>query len=783
MSNEKRLGLDPGAAPRRKSITGCKCLLLTAAILFPISVILFLANIAHGVLQYGSDPHRALYQNSSLEDVKDRGSVVQPLISREETFDIAATVWLRSGEGIGHAAFIPDDKTNKNDTENDESPNELDVLETPLFSGTVFHGVRLTDKNVFATIKYKLPTAIFRDLDLSNYDLRGSFMLIPSSPSPLDRVTNYTTWIPNTIHPFPVRSWPFPLGSSNRSAKTLVDEAIETFGISIPLLEFHDIKSQCLRPEKTTGEETLSEEHTTIDGTAMSVAIDIEDDDESDDQDNKKEGVKDRVGEDTKSLYNKVSRKTILYGTKGRPVLENHPYVTTRTQIRVVDQTKLFNRKAYLKAHRQLRKTSCGQSVLGVQPSRYMCDPTYRVNGHWGTQLKIETLNENTNKPQIEWAYAPFMSTTKRPLGPKDILPVPVYREKCFEYLNGTQQGSFTGESQQESMDVIWKVSYSGRTPLKHGALEWSDLIFSKKMNMSESEYNQALKQDTAELYSGIAGHLFEEGMQPRRRAILNGIGTILSLVIMILDTRYWYTRTSTVSISILGGSLRASTYIIDSIGEAIKHGKENNLSVIGWISWCLYFGVISLTLPLLIIKVIARIEFGWWGTLWIPTVQIAHATHRERASERLEAKVSLRLKIALLSSIATIYYFLAPHDYHIITSLLPPPSPGDLKITRFEELAPFALKPMYFTGRILQLLLNRRSKTFAGSHRISVVLEAVVWLVSLAQLVPVLVGQFGARPAFLMEEIFEIAWVTVACWQAITLPSVTQVSDDEHIE
>lgn len=60
----------------------------------------------------------------------------------------------------------------------------------------------------------------------------------------------------------------------------------------------------------------------------------------------------------------------------------------------------------------------------------------------------------------------------------------------------------------------------------------------------------------------------------------------------------------------------------------------------------------------MLMIKVIARIEFGWWrGTSWIPVMQIAGTTHRERASERLEAKTSLRSKIAV--GLALTWYFL----------------------------------------------------------------------------------------------------------------------------
>lgn len=172
-------------------------------------------------------------------------------------------------------------------------------------------------------------------------------MLIPSSPSLLDHVTDYTTWTPDTIQPFSIRSWPyvhhsisrnrahlsfvrFPLGSSGRSDKTLVDEAIETFGVSVPLVRFHDIKSRCPKTDEA-GKKTSSEAHTTTDGTPISATADMEDDpDDPDEFDDEKGDDMDRPGEDSKSFINKMSRKTILYTTKDKPVLENHPYVVTR---------------------------------------------------------------------------------------------------------------------------------------------------------------------------------------------------------------------------------------------------------------------------------------------------------------------------------------------------------------------------------------------------------------------------------------------------------------------
>jgi hypothetical protein len=53
-----------------------------------------------------------------------------------------------------------------------------------------------------------------------------------------------------------------------------------------------------------------------------------------------------------------------------------------------------------------------------------------------------------------------------------------------------------------------------------------------------------------------------------------------------------------------------------------------------------------GLLLPFMMIKAITRAEFGWWkGTTWIPIARRVVATHKERASMRLDARTSWRTK------------------------------------------------------------------------------------------------------------------------------------------
>jgi hypothetical protein len=104
-----------------------------------------------------------------------------------------------------------------------------------------------------------------RRLRLNENNLRASFVVIPVSPSLVDYVTDFSTWRPETIKLPPVRTWPsvcssfcelmvltiwarFPLGTPTRvSVQSVADRALDSFGISVPLLEFHEFPSKCVK--------------------------------------------------------------------------------------------------------------------------------------------------------------------------------------------------------------------------------------------------------------------------------------------------------------------------------------------------------------------------------------------------------------------------------------------------------------------------------------------------------------------------------------------------------
>ena len=202
------LKLDPGVPARRNRSSGCKCVLITIltsiASLAALFIGIFLVNLFH----LGREPHAALLYKTKSADTVDPAAVVRPLIDEKQTFDIVATVWLRTNDSSSESAIstLPAQKA--------------------IFTGKVFQGLTLKDKAIHTTVNYTVPTEILyvffhilhiyslhsttsKNLDLKSHDLRASFVLIPTSPSLLDNLSNYSSSRNEKILVPPFRSWPY----------------------------------------------------------------------------------------------------------------------------------------------------------------------------------------------------------------------------------------------------------------------------------------------------------------------------------------------------------------------------------------------------------------------------------------------------------------------------------------------------------------------------------------------------------------------------------------------
>jgi hypothetical protein len=102
----------------------------------------------------------------------------------------------------------------------------------------------------------------------------------------------------------------FPLGTHGQHRKTLTDEALESFGVTTPLLQFHDVPSRCHSSDKGS--------HETAQDEGYSNGVDDEDD----------EGVLGEPDDDFKMSL--LAGILALEKTNGKSVLKYHPYIVTR---------------------------------------------------------------------------------------------------------------------------------------------------------------------------------------------------------------------------------------------------------------------------------------------------------------------------------------------------------------------------------------------------------------------------------------------------------------------
>ncbi|KAJ6588605.1 hypothetical protein B0H19DRAFT_1100250 [Mycena capillaripes] len=726
--------LNPGV-PARKRGSFCKFCLCIGLVLFGLSLGTMIFLLGKSVFELTQFSHSRLYQNQTLEEVKNRTTVVRPLVDDNQTFDIAVSIWaLPVEELVGERSW--------------------DVPDEALYSDIVFRGLHLADKHKSFTLSYKLPVAIFRRLLLKQNDLRASFVLIPTSPSLMDQVTAFSTWRPAGMQIPPVRSWPFPLGTPNDGPQSLADKALDSFGISMPLLEFHEFRSKCANVSNS--------ETSPIPSETVVINKDDEDEDAEDHADDN------NVAEVIPLGVSDIKRYP-------EHVVKRHPFVVTRTQIRVVHEVHLFNRKAYTKEHNKLRTTSCGQS-LNKKPDPALCLRNYRTNGNWETRLELQTPDSDTSEVLTEWAYAPYIGIddSGSSAGPKqgdlkaqDIVALPVTRENCTQFEN-------TSSTDPEFVNIDWQLSYSGRSPAKFVLADMG--LTPNRVAHNESDYQKALAHDTAELHNGLFGHQFYEDAHPRRRLGIGLLLVVISLAWGILEMSYWYTRTSTVSISV-SGTLFLATSTILSACNGVASSTENQKLEFSSSNWFAWLWLIALALatgfpvPLFMLKTVTRVAVSRDDSRWFPSIRHISPTHRERASQRLDSRTNGRIKAGVCVLLVTINYLFTLWDYNILAALHPPPGSSDGHSNAIAHVFVYTYFPLKLTGNVSQLLLNYRSRTFAGSYKLTVVLACISSMLVLMNFMPTVVGRYDARPGIRIWEVVEMVALAALGWQAVIFP------------
>jgi len=184
-SEKKEKAFEPppySSKPRRPNSAKCFLWISGLIILVVCRRIVYLFTPAF----YRSYPRQYMYQNQSLSKVSNRSSVVQPLIAKEQTFDIAITVWIRAtrteeeewrvnqGEHIDchsdseerlqhlqrlkNVGLIDQKIAISSNFDQNELHGHKHDLYHPLYSDIVFHGLRLSEKGTTTSINFTVPT-------------------------------------------------------------------------------------------------------------------------------------------------------------------------------------------------------------------------------------------------------------------------------------------------------------------------------------------------------------------------------------------------------------------------------------------------------------------------------------------------------------------------------------------------------------------------------------------------------------------------------------------------
>ncbi|EKM74896.1 hypothetical protein AGABI1DRAFT_132803 [Agaricus bisporus var. burnettii JB137-S8] len=712
LDNDQLKIVEPGTSQRKKRSVLKLCLWLSGIIVIVL--------VSLGVWKLGTkefmkvrNPYGYMYHDEKGKggEPTDWSQVVKPMMTKDSKFDVVASVWIRDD------TLVDSEKDAVAKIDGEERPEKL------IFTGKVFENVDAKSNMKFANVDLRIPTNHFKHANLSNYDLRASFVLVQSNenrPSWLDFAKHFTTWKPQSLELLSVRKHDADL--------TPEDMIYDSFGISIPLIQFHNIGSK--RPGNIDNTSLVKNSATVEDTTPF-----------------ERESESSSNGEtnwDEKEIESAFTAQINMGGLGGRnsfelefiggnhPVTEYHP-----THLHIMKQDRLFNRLPYIIAQSLVANRTCVESSgKPIQnPEWYQCHRNSLKSGVFETEIQVRlpssfgnTGTTNDRKQwKTEWLYAPYMSATHNATGPKDIVPIPVDRENF-----------------PQTETVNWKLSFSSHRQEKF-------LLFDAQMyqghvyNMTETEPLLQKMQHEHDLNVGIYGHRIGEDAHPRRIIIRDVISVCIRLSCWLLVIHYWYTRTTTTGISRLGTVLMSLWPLLDTLEGLLVFMFSHEIPS--------FFAIDALR-PFLMLVAVMRLECSWstrkkgGKKKWIPRVHMAKATHSERASERTDARLSKSVKLMLFITIFVVaHFFITPKSYLLSPTIeLPEVSQHPLEL--FFPQVPLMARYLqtlgvssFLTGCILQFVMNYSSQTYAGNYKITTLLWLISAVIALLDLIPSFAG------------------------------------------
>ncbi|KAK7026801.1 hypothetical protein VNI00_015459 [Paramarasmius palmivorus] len=682
------------------------------------------------VTTVNSAAHTSLYQNQSWDEAVATGNrytVARPLIDLEQKFDVGVTVWLRRAE---------------EETQDAKGA----VAKTAIYQDIVFRGLQLWDKARLAKIPLQIPPRIFRSGNISTSDLHASITLVPQSPSILDRMWSFSSWSPTSQKSARSRlGSPVEFGTSETS---LLDRVVDSYAVTINLVRLY---------QKTPSNEVVVSEE---DGLLLP-------------ENNVPEGSE-------ASCYAFADSGQVMPAER-RHMLK--PYIISKSHVLVADETHLFDLKGLMEM-RELHSRYSG--VCEIAPE--ICDKmrNYWTNGPSETLLQLAADSSDDEpgtggKKEPEWAYAPYLTGSRRASGPKagirsihvainadDLVPIPVTRQVCDRNASNAASRLIAERDEDQPINVIWHLTFSTASPRKIVAAELYGSHSTKDASPDHSEVVQLNDQRMLDMMDAFMGD--SPDGHPRRKYI---VGLLIWLPVfpqIILSILYWVrrVRSSAVYLSIKGTCMIALSYTLIAILNAIQDESPppdflETLLFSASMLWA-----------------VAPVELVWSELNWMPSsIKVMKPNHRERAVRRLDERFQKRYVLAVYVELTLLYYFISPFNVYLIAPVDPPTTPTSHAWTWAWAL----INPLYITGRLCQIMLNYRSRVFAGDYKVTVYLWAMSTLCGLISHLEWVMGNDRVKTGWSVGDACYAAMVGILVVQATWLRRDSELGTENEDE
>ncbi|KAJ2928255.1 hypothetical protein H1R20_g8826, partial [Candolleomyces eurysporus] len=180
----------------------------------------------------------------------------------------------------------------------------------------------------------------------------------------------------------------------------------------------------------------------------------------------------------------------------------------------------------------------------------------------------------------------------------------------------------------------------------------------------------------------------------------------------------------------------------------------------------------------IVILRAVLRLEFK--GARF-PCVTLMPASHLERASARLETRGRKWWIIGILTGVFTFTFIDTLRDLPLISRLGPTPDPLGADLVIPNAIGSYLLSPLYLCGTIFQAVLNYRSKTFAGQHKLAAWMLLAVRVIDFAAYIPWLAWRAGEiRSPYSFGDSVTLGLAVVLVVQGVLYKKVPQDIEDE---